>query len=121
MDTVGNANDYNIEVSGNTFSSEIVHETPIPFFVQIPELGNDVNRHLQEDFINNFNCVIETAETKLMENISYLTKYYAIKYLTKSKKHAPLQFLKVKLKNGFQRVALVDFAKHMWDKWVLYN
>ena len=46
---------------------------------------------------------------------------YGIKYLTKSKKHAPLQFLKVKLKNGFQRVALVDFAKHMWDKWVLYN
>ena len=46
---------------------------------------------------------------------------YGTKYLTKLKKHAPLQFLKVKLKNGFQRVALVDFAKHMWDKWVLYN
>ena len=46
---------------------------------------------------------------------------YGIKYLTKSNKHIALQFLQVKLKNGFQRVALVDFAKHMWDKWVLYN
>ena len=44
---------------------------------------------------------------------------YGIEYLKKSKKHAPLQALKVKFKNGFQRVALVDFAKHMWDKWVL--
>ena len=44
---------------------------------------------------------------------------YGIEYLTKSKKHAPLQTLKVKLKDGFQRVALADFAKHMWDKWVL--
>lgn len=25
-------------------------------------------------------------------------------------------FKKVKLKNAFHRVALVDFAKHMWDK-----
>ena len=48
-------------------------------------------------------------------NIEYGKKYpkKGIKYLTKSKKHAPLQFLKVKFKNGFQRVALVDFAKHM--------
>ena len=34
----------------------------------------------------------------------------------KSKMQALLQFLKVKLKNAFHRVALVDFAKHMWDK-----
>ena len=46
---------------------------------------------------------------------------YRIKYLTKSEKHAPLQFLKVKLKNGFQRVALVNSAKRKWDKWVLHN
>ena len=46
---------------------------------------------------------------------------YGTKYEAKSKKHAPLQFLKIKLKNGFQRVAHVDFAKHMWKKWVLYN
>ena len=44
-----------------------------------------------------------------------------MKYLTKSKKQAPLQFLKVKLKNWFHRVALVEFAKHIWGKWVLYN
>ena len=38
---------------------------------------------------------------------------YGIKYLTKSKKQAALQILKVILKNGFHMVALVDFAKHM--------
>ena len=46
---------------------------------------------------------------------------YGIKHLAKSKKQAPLQFLKVKLKNGFHRFALVNFAKDMWDKLVLYN
>ena len=46
---------------------------------------------------------------------------FGIKHLTKSKKQAPVQFLKVKLKNGCHRVPLVDFAKHMWDKLVLYN
>ena len=51
-----------------------------------------------------------------LSTLPLLLLKYGIKYLTKSKKHAPLQFLKVKLKNGFQRVALVDFAKHMWDK-----
>ena len=50
-----------------------------------------------------------------------LLQKYGIKYLTKSKKHAPLQFLKVKLKNESQRLALVDLLKQMWDKWVLYN
>ena len=33
----------------------------------------------------------------------------------------PLQFSKAKLKNGFQRVALVDFEKQMLVKWDLYN
>ena len=33
----------------------------------------------------------------------------------------PLQFSKAKLKNGFQRVALVGFEKHMLVKWDLYN
>ena len=37
-----------------------------------PEPSNDANRHFQEDFINNFNSVIETAETKLMGNICEL-------------------------------------------------
>ena len=46
---------------------------------------------------------------------------YGIKHLVKSKKYAPLEFLKVKSKNGFQRVALLDFAKYIWDKWVLCN
>ena len=46
---------------------------------------------------------------------------YGIKYLMRSKKHAPLHFSKVKLKNGFQKVSFVDFTKHMWDKWVLCN
>ena len=69
IDTVGNASDYNGEVSDNTFSSELVHETPIPLFVEIPELSNDVNRHFQEDFINSFNSAVKTVETKLMGNI----------------------------------------------------
>ena len=71
-DAVGNVNDYNGEVSGKTFSSELVHESPIPFFVGSPGLSNDVNRHFQGDFINNFNSAIETAQTKLMGNISKL-------------------------------------------------
>ena len=44
----------------------------VNFFVESPEFSNDVNRHFQEDFINNFNSAIETAETKLMGNISEL-------------------------------------------------
>ena len=76
-DTVGNVNDYNGEVSDNKFSSELVHEIPIPFFVESPELSNDVNRHFQEDFINNFNSAIETAETKLMGNICGLKNHIA--------------------------------------------
>ena len=74
-DKVGNVNDYNGEVSDNTFSSEVVHETPIPFFVESPEPSKDVNRHFQEDFINNFNSAIETAKPKLLGNISTQTKY----------------------------------------------
>ena len=46
---------------------------------------------------------------------------YETKYLPKSKKQVPLHILIVKLKNWFHRVALIDFAKSMWDKWVLYN
>ena len=43
-----------------------------PFFVGSPEPSNDAYRHFQEDFINNFNSAIETAETKLMGNICEL-------------------------------------------------
>ena len=64
-DTICNVNDDNREVSDNTFSSELAHGTSITFFVESPEFSNDVNRHFQEDFINNFNSAIETAETKL--------------------------------------------------------
>ena len=56
-----------------------------------------------------------------IESIANLPLKYGIKYLTRSKKQAPLQFLKVQLKNRFDRVALTDFAKHMWGKWVLLN
>ena len=59
------------EVSDDTFSSKLVHGTPIPFFVESPEFRNDVNRHFLEDFINNFNSAIETVETTLV-NISEL-------------------------------------------------
>ena len=69
---IRNVNDDNREVSDNIFSSELVHGTPIPFFVESPKFSNDVNRHFQEDFINNFNSAIETAKTKLMGNISEL-------------------------------------------------
>ena len=37
-----------------------------------PEPSNDAYRHFQEDFINNFNSAIETAETKLMGDICEL-------------------------------------------------
>ena len=40
--------------------------------MESPEFSNDVHRHFQENFINNFNSAIETAETKLMGNISEL-------------------------------------------------
>ena len=63
---------HNREVSDNTFSSELVHGTPIPFFVESPKFSSDVNRHFQENFINNFNSAIETSETKLMRNIREL-------------------------------------------------
>ena len=54
----------------------------------------------------------------MVVNLILLLKY-GIKYLTKSKKHAPLKIFKVNIKNGFQRVALADFVKYVWDKWVL--
>ena len=59
-------------MSDNTFSSEPVRGNPIPFYVEIPEFSNDVNRHFQGDFINNLKSAIEAAETKLMVNISWL-------------------------------------------------
>ena len=40
--------------------------------MESPGLSNEVNRHFQDDFINNFNSAIEATETKLMENISEL-------------------------------------------------
>ena len=40
--------------------------------MESPELSNDVKRHFQKDFINDFNSAIETAETKLMGNICEL-------------------------------------------------
>ena len=43
-DTVGNVNDYHGEISDNTFSSELVHETPILFFVDdIAELKRNTD------------------------------------------------------------------------------
>ena len=40
--------------------------------MESPELSTDVKRHFQEDFINDFNSAIETAETKSMGNICEL-------------------------------------------------
>ena len=91
-----------------------------------PEIMNEIF-----DFSKNYayelrcgNCLSRSNIHSMhfgIESIAIIAAKYGIKYLTKPKKHAPLQFLKVKSKNGFQRVALVDFAKHIWDKWVLYN
>ena len=50
-DTIDNINNYNGEVSKNTFSSQLVHETPMAFFVESPEFSNDVSKQFQEDFI----------------------------------------------------------------------
>ena len=46
---------------------------------------------------------------------------YELRCGNKIKKACSLTVFKRKIKKGFQRVALVDFAKHIWDKWVLYN
>ena len=35
------------------------------------------------------------------------------------KEASSLTVFKSKIKNGLHRVALVDFAKHIWDQWVL--
>lgn len=43
----------------DTFSSEMVHGNQKPFSAKSRKFRNDVNRHLQEGFINNFNCSIE--------------------------------------------------------------
>ena len=40
--------------------------------MESPEFSNDVNKHLKEDFINDFSSAIETAETKLVGNICEL-------------------------------------------------
>ena len=68
-------------------------------------------------------CLDQTSILHILESspLQILQLKYGIEYLTKSKKQALLQFLKVKLKDVFHSVALVEFAKHMWDKWVLYN
>ena len=50
----------------DAFSSQSVYKTSIPFFVGSPQFSNAVNRHFQENFINNFNSGIEASETKLM-------------------------------------------------------
>ena len=97
-DTVGNANDYNGEDSDNTSSSELVHETPIPFFMESSKFSKDVNRHFQEGFINNFHSSIETAETKLMGNISTLKDDIAeLKRNTDNVMVGGIEFLRVML------------------------
>ena len=44
-----------------------------------------------------------------------------MKYLTTPKKQATLQICFKKNKKWFPKVVLIDFARHMWDKWVLHN
>ena len=97
-DTIVNVNDCNGEIADNTASSELVHEIPISFFMESPELSNDVNRHFQEDFRNNFNSAIETAETKLMGNICGLKNHIAeLKRNTDNVMVVEIEFLRVKL------------------------
>ena len=97
-DTIVNVNDCNGEISDNTASSELVHEIPISFFMESPELSNDVNRHFQEDFRNNFNSAIETAETKLMGNICELKDEIAeVKRNTDNVMVGEIEFLRAEL------------------------
>ena len=57
-----------------------------------------------------------------IESIANIAAKIWNKIPNKSKKQAPLQSsltvfkIKIKLKNGLHRAALVNFAKHMWDK-----
>ena len=97
-DTIVNVNDCNGEISDNTASSELGHEIPISFFMESPELSNDVNRHFQEDFRNNFNSAIETAETKLMGNICELKDEIAeVKRNTDNVMVGEIEFLRAEL------------------------
>lgn len=62
---------------------------------------------------NNLQWLFDPAITNILgpSPFQILLLKYGIKNLAKSKKQAPIQFLKVKFKNRFHRVALVD-------KWV---
>ena len=72
IDIICNVTDDNREVSNDTFISGLVHGNPIPFSLKSPEFSNDINRHFQQDFVNDFNSAVETAQTKLMGIISEL-------------------------------------------------
>ena len=66
--------------------------------MESPEFSNDVNRHFQEGFINNFHSSIETAETKLMGNISALKDDIAeLKRNTDNVMVGGIEFLRVML------------------------
>ena len=66
--------------------------------MESPELSNDVKRHFQEDFINDFNSAIETAETKLMGNICELKDDIAeLKRNTDNVMVGEIEFLRTEL------------------------
>ena len=63
-----------------------------------PEFSNDVNKHLKEDFINDFSSAIETAETKLVGNICELKYDIAeLKQSTDNVMVGEIEFLMVEL------------------------
>ena len=66
--------------------------------MESPELSNDVKRRFQEDFINDFNSAIETAETKLMGNICELKDDIAeLKRNTDNVMVGEIEFLRTEL------------------------
>ena len=62
----------------------------------------------------------ETSVLRILGSspLEILQVKYGIKYLTKSKKQA---FFRSRIKKWVPQGSLEDFAKDIWDKWVLYN
>ena len=56
-----------------------------------------------------------------IESIANIAARIGNKRPNEIKEARSLIVFKSKSKNGFQRIALADFPKHVWGKWVLYN
>ena len=81
------------------------------------------SRHFQDDFINNFNSAIETAETKLMRNISELKYDIAeFKRNTDNEMVGETEFLRAELtaeKKSYRKLVIVTINVAWWTSLLL--